>query len=96
MSLHLNGNQLASLPTELGSLAALTYLNLRGYQLTSLDASLPAELGAFTALKRLFLAGNRSACESTGGVGGGCRFAEKRMRDYQIRSRMYKYSPIHL
>jgi Leucine-rich repeat (LRR) protein/GTPase SAR1 family protein len=53
--LHLELNQLTSLPPEIGRLAKLQRLVLQGNQLTSL----PAEIGRLAALERLDLKGNQ-------------------------------------
>ena len=47
--MNLRGNQLTSLPAEIGQLASLTWLDLSGNQLTSL----PAEIGQLTSLTYL-------------------------------------------
>lgn len=52
--LNLSGNQLTSLPAEIGDLTKLWQLDLSGNQLTSL----PAEIGELTNLKELNLRGN--------------------------------------
>ncbi|MFB2896454.1 leucine-rich repeat domain-containing protein [Aerosakkonemataceae cyanobacterium BLCC-F50] len=54
-SLYLNGNQLTSLPAEIGQLHSLTDLYLRGNRLTSL----PAEIGQLHSLTWLDLRNNR-------------------------------------
>jgi len=53
--LDLSGNQLTSVPKELGNLAALEQLAIGGNQLTSV----PAAFGRLTALKRLYLGDNQ-------------------------------------
>ena len=51
----LGGNQLTSLPAEIGQLTSLEQLWLSHNQLTSL----PAEIGQLTSLKRLWLGRNQ-------------------------------------
>ena len=53
--LGLDGNQISELPTELGALTGLTYLNLAYNALTSL----PSEIAAIPGLKFLYLSGNQ-------------------------------------
>ena len=53
--LDLSGNQLTSLPAEIGKLTNMTRLDLNGNQLTSL----PAEIGVLTKLWQLDLSGNQ-------------------------------------
>ena len=53
--LDLDGNQLTSLPAEIGQLTSLRELDLGGNQLTSL----PAEIGQLTSLEKLDLDGNQ-------------------------------------
>ena len=55
MSLTLEGNQLTSLPAEIGQLASLESLTLDHNQLTSL----PAEIGQLASLKHLYLGDNQ-------------------------------------
>ena len=50
-----SGNQLTSLPAEIGQLTSLRELDLGGNQLTSV----PAEIGLLTSLVKLFLGGNQ-------------------------------------
>ena len=53
--LDLGGNQLTSLPAEIGQLTSLTWLSLRRNHLTSL----PAEIGQLTSLETLDLSSNQ-------------------------------------
>ena len=53
--MYLAGNQLTSLPPEIGQLTSLEKLWLSGNQLTSL----PAEIGQLTSLKLLWLYHNQ-------------------------------------
>ena len=53
--MYLGGNQLTSVPAEIGQLTSLTELDLHDNQLTSL----PAEIGQLTSLTELDLNGNQ-------------------------------------
>ena len=53
--MHLGGNQLTSVPAEIGQLTSLELLGLGGNQLTSV----PAEIGQLTSLEYLWLSGNK-------------------------------------
>ena len=52
--LGLDGNQISELPTEIGTLTGLTYLELSNNAITSL----PTEIGALTGLRALYLDNN--------------------------------------
>ena len=56
--LYLGGNQLTSVPAEIGQLKSLKVLDLRGNQLRNL----PAEIGQLTSLERLNLNDNQLTC----------------------------------
>ena len=60
--LDLGGNQLTSVPAEIGQLASLKKLHLDHNRLTSL----PAEIGRLTSLKELWLGGNHLASVPAG------------------------------
>ena len=56
--LYLGGNQLTSVPDEIGQLTSLVESSLRHNQLTSV----PAEIGQLTSLERLNLNDNQLTC----------------------------------
>ena len=53
--MYLDGNQLTSVPAEIGQLTSLRELDLGSNQLTSV----PAEIGQLTSLRELCLDGNQ-------------------------------------
>ena len=69
--LELNGNLLASLPSEIGQLANLEYLGLGDNKL----ASLPAEIGQLTNLERIYLGDKRLIEIARALVVSGCKIS---------------------